>query len=97
MDLDVSAAGSQAVVTVQVLDEQGNPVQGATLNGQWSGVVSGGVSGMTDVLGQVSFLSKRTKETGQFVFGITGVSLMGYTYGTQNSVTEKSADSPNKI
>ena len=92
MDLDVSMAGSSASATVQVIDEQGNPVKGTVVTGQWSGLVAGAVSGITDVLGQATFISGRMKQAGQFIFTVTGMTLPGYSYDVENSVTEKSID-----
>ena len=78
---------TQATATVSVRDSNGNPVAGATVNGTWSGAVSGSSSGTTSTSGAASMNSSRTKSSGTFTFTVTGVSLSGYTYLPSNNST----------
>jgi PKD repeat protein len=71
---------ARAVADVTIRDAQGNAVPGATVTGQWSGVVSGSVSAMTSGSGVASLQSPNTKNRGTFVFTVTGVALSGYSY-----------------
>ncbi|HQR57274.1 MAG TPA: peptidase S8, partial [Burkholderiaceae bacterium] len=66
-----------------------NAVPGATVNGNWSGVVSGSGSALTGSGGVASFKSARTKASGTFTFSVTGVTLSGYQY-TPSSNSESS-------
>jgi PKD repeat protein/C1A family cysteine protease len=87
MDVSTSPAGNAALSTVQVTDLGGNPLAGVNVAGKWSGLVSGSVSGLTDALGQATFLSKKTRSAGPFIFTITNVSSKGYEFDPANSVT----------
>jgi PKD repeat protein len=77
----VSVPGGRAVLTlVTMLDGAGTPVQGVTVYGEWSGLISGGVSGTTDAEGAVEFVSKKTRKSGIVTFTVTGASATGYGY-----------------
>lgn len=58
-DIDLSAAVKgrklQARAVVQIVDDLGNPVQGALVNVAWSGEVSAEASGLTDANGLIEF------------------------------------------
>jgi len=72
---------TRAVATVTVLDSDGNPVEGATVYGHWSGLVSEDVSGTTDANGQVTFKTDYVKNaSGTFTFTVDDVVKEGYTY-----------------
>lgn len=71
---------AEATAQVSVRDGNGNAVPGATVNGSWSGVVSGTGSALTGSSGVASFKSGRTKTIGSFTFTVTGVTLSGYQY-----------------
>jgi PKD repeat protein len=81
-DVDVSSlilvssgnkAGKVVTATVVVLDRIGRTVANATVNFQFSGVVSGTLSGKTDSAGRVIFTSQRTKKTGTVTGTVTNV------------------------
>lgn len=82
-----------AVVTVWIMDDVGADVEGATVYGQWSGAVSGTVSGVTDADGKVTGRSPKKKNGGTFIFTVTNVVLSGAIYSpgdnveTENSIT----------
>ncbi|MDN3919418.1 PKD domain-containing protein [Roseateles violae] len=83
MSLTVNRNGNaQAGAAVKVLGANGLPVVGATVTGNWSGIVSrSGATAVTDASGVARFGSPSTRvRSGSFVFGVTGVSLNGYSY-----------------
>jgi PKD repeat protein len=94
MSLSVQRNGQgRAKAVVQVRDGSGNLLAGATVNGQWSGVVSGNVGAITGGTGAASFSSPQTRNSGNFIFTVTGVTLGGYSYDptlnveTRDSIT----------
>ncbi|MCB1956775.1 MAG: pre-peptidase C-terminal domain-containing protein [Rhodocyclaceae bacterium] len=80
----VSLSGNKkstaAVADVLVRDADGNPIAGALVSGQWSGVVSGGSSATTDAAGVATLRSARSRSRGEFVLSVTNVELTGYDY-----------------
>ncbi|WMW24975.1 S8 family serine peptidase [Methanolobus sediminis] len=70
-----------ATATATVVDADGNPVSGATVSGDWSGLVSGSVSAVTNSNGEATFQSSQLKNPlGNFIFTLSGVTLNGYVY-----------------
>jgi PKD repeat protein len=81
MSLKVIRNGTgQATAAVSVRDGNGNPVPGATVSGNWSGLVAGSATAVSGSNGVASLLSPKTKASGSFVFTVTGVTLSGYVY-----------------
>lgn len=83
-----------AIATVTIVDAAGNRVQGATLNGHWSGLANNLVSGTTDVNGRVALNSNSVRNKhGTFTFTVDNVVLGGWVYNpvenikTSNSIT----------
>lgn len=82
-----------AIAVVTIRDTAGNPVNGATVSGAWSGATTGSVSGTTGTNGTVSFQSASIKKSGTFIFTVTNVTKSGFTYNpslnieTSDSVT----------
>ncbi len=73
--------GAQGTAAVKVVDASGQPVAGATVGGQWSGLVSRSSSVTTDATGVARFNSPTTRTSpGSFRFAVTGVSRTGYSY-----------------
>ena len=72
--------GTVAQATVMVQDSSGSPLPGATVTGEYSGIVRGTVNGDTGSDGKVVLTSKKTRKSGTITFTITGISLIGYTY-----------------
>jgi PKD repeat protein len=66
--------GTSAAGYVQLRDEQGGAVAGATITIRWSGVVSGNSTVVTDSTGHAQVSSKGTKRSGTITGTITGVS-----------------------
>lgn len=81
---------ASASVTVRKLDSTTGavlPVVGATVSGQWNGVVSGSALGTTDANGVVTVRSPRTKaRTGTFTFSVSGVALEPNRYESTRNV-----------
>lgn len=78
----------EAVVTV--VNGAGAPVAGATVSGQWSGIVTGAAAATTDAAGNATFLSRKTKSSGTATFTVTGVAHNGCAYDP-NANTQTSA------
>jgi len=92
MSLSANRNGSaQASAAVTVRDANGNVLPGATVTGQWSGVVSRRLSAVSGSNGVASLESPRTRSSGTFVFTVTGISLSGYGY--QPALNVESSDS----
>ena len=94
-DISMSAkqAGpnTSAIATVWIKDSSGNDVANATVNGDWTGLVTGSSSGITDSSGKVSLESGKSKSSGTFTFCVTGASASGYTY--DSSLNNETCDS----
>ena len=77
---------AEAVVTV--LDDLGNPVSGATVNGQWSGLTSQLVSDLSLADGSVSFRSANvnSNSSGDFLFSVSSVSAPSHSYDPADNV-----------
>ncbi len=86
MSLTVARNGrarANAVVTVR--DGNGNLLNGATVTGTWSGVVSASGTATTSA-GKASFSSPQVRNGGTFIFTVTGVTLAGTTYNPSLNV-----------
>jgi glucuronoarabinoxylan endo-1,4-beta-xylanase len=68
--------------TIHVKDVNGVDVSGATVTGNWTGVVSGSTSGTTQGDGTVTFTSAKKRNGGLFGFCVTDVSASGYVYNS---------------
>jgi len=83
-----------ATATVAVFDAAGDPLGNATVEGHWSGLTSGNISGTTDAEGHATLNSDLVKNAaGTFTFEVDDVVLTGWTYDpaanveTNNSTT----------
>lgn len=91
MTLSIKRNGTRATATVSIADANGKALGGATVSGNWSGVVSGTGTATASTTGQAGFTSPLTKSRGIFTFTVTGVSLSGYTYdAAQNKLSSAS-------
>ena len=91
MSLSIKRTGTRATATVTITDAAGKAISGATVNGAWSGVVTGTATATTSATGVPSLNSPSTKSRGTFNFTVTGVALSGATYAaTQNKQTSSS-------
>jgi subtilisin family serine protease len=81
-----------AIATVTIKDTDGNPVEGATVYGTWSGDYSGSTSGTTGTDGTVSIESRKVRQaSATFTFTVDDVVKSGYTYDPTLNVVEDSA------
>ena len=79
-----------AYAIVRIVDQNGAPVQGATVYGTWSGAWKGSVGGVTDANGKVKLNSGKVKDGGTFTFKVTNVVKTAWTYDlAQNVITSK--------
>lgn len=94
MSVQVARNGqAKATAAVKVLNGSGQPVAGAVVTGNWSGIVSrSGATATTGSNGVASLVSPNTRATsGSFVFTVTGVSLAGHQY--QPATNTETSDS----
>jgi hypothetical protein len=88
IDLKMKTAGPNitCTATVTIVDENNNPVEGATVDGTFSGDVSGTESGTTDASG-VAVITKKVKGTvTTFTFCVDNVTHASYTYDSGANV-----------
>ena len=73
-----------ATATITVSDENGNPIEGATVSGHWSIATQDIESGQTDSNGQVQLTSDviKTKTSATFTFTIDNIVKTGYTFNS---------------
>ena len=91
MALVSSSAGTSARATVKVLNASGQPVQGATVSGNWTGLVKASGTATTDANGNAVLTSRAVKKKGTFTITITNVTRSGSTYNAgANAETTKS-------
>lgn len=76
----------KAIATVPILDSSDNPVDGATVEGHWSGAYSDDVSGVTGSDGKVTFETKWVKDGGTFNFTVDNVTKEGWIYNEAANV-----------
>jgi len=78
---------------VTIVDSDGNPVEGATVYGHWSGKITGNDSGKTDKNGRWISARQRASYSGTYTFTVDNVVLTDwiYDYGanveTSDSIT----------
>jgi hypothetical protein len=71
----------RAAVVVTVLDANGNPVEGATVSGSWSGLITESESGATGSDGKVTFYTNWIwSGSGTCTFTVSNVVKTGWTY-----------------
>lgn len=70
----------KAVADVLIHDDQGQPVNGASVSGSWIGLVSGSSTATTGSNGVATLKSPKTKKAGEIFFTVTNVTKDGFTY-----------------
>jgi serralysin len=91
MALVSSSSGSSARATVRILNASGQPVQGATVSGNWTGLVKHTGTATTDANGYAVLTSRSSRKKGTFTITITNVTRSGYIYNASaNTETTKS-------
>ncbi len=86
-----SDRGYYAEATVTVHDQDHQPLVGVTVDIEWSGIVSGTDTGVTDENGQAVFESPRDPNGGTFTCCVTNLTKSGYPY--QPGDNEETCDS----
>jgi PKD repeat protein len=87
--------GAYARAAVVIRRPDGQPVQGVSVTGKWSGLVKGTATATTDATGVVEFNSKTVRKRGTITFSITAVTKGGYTYDpSRNAATSGSVVMP---
>ncbi|WP_448524217.1 S8 family serine peptidase, partial [Pseudothermotoga sp.] len=89
MSLAYQGSWVRARATVQIVSSDGQPVEGATVYGEWSGATTGVVSATTDSNGKVTLTSARMRSPSSgttFRFCVTNVVKNGWVYDSNASV-----------
>jgi PKD repeat protein len=81
-----TSRGKTVSALVRVTNLNGANVSSVTVNGRWSGLVSGTTSGRTGSTGTLTFGSSRFTTTGTVTFTVTGLSRTGYTYAPAQNI-----------
>ncbi len=83
-----SKKGAKAEATVTILDHNDQPVVGADIDGEWSGIVSGNETRTTDAAGLTTFTSPSVgrNEVGNFQFVVTDVRHSGSNYDSDANI-----------
>jgi hypothetical protein len=93
MDSKVAGPNRSGIATIWIKDMSGTNIEGATVSGNWSGPVTGTVSGVTGFDGKVTLQSSKVKSGGTFTFTVSDVEVSGYTYNP--SLNVETSDSIN--
>lgn len=73
--------GWQSTVSIEIVDEDGQPVSDVLVAGGWVGVVTKGeTTGLTDENGKLTLVSNFTERSGEITFCVTGVSHNNFSY-----------------
>jgi serine protease len=87
MSLKTAGPNVNAIATVLILDNNGIPVEGATVSGYWSGLTNDSDIRITDGNGTVSLMSDKIKNAnGTFIFTIENIIKDGWTYDQSSNV-----------
>jgi PKD repeat protein len=86
-----AGAGSYAQGTVTVMRVDGQPMAGATVSVQWTGLVKATASGTTDASGNVVFKSKTVRKSGTITLTVTNVVKSGATYDKSRNVVSSAS------
>jgi PKD repeat protein len=87
----INSRSVRALADVSVRGADGRPLAGATVNGRWSGLVSGNVSAVSNANGVASLQSPGSRNPGTFIFTVTGVTLAGYSYDAASNTETSDA------
>jgi subtilisin family serine protease len=81
-----------ATAAVIVEDDGGKPVSGATISGEWSGVLTSSVIMVTDTNGFASVTTDNLKNPdGSFIFTVTDITMIGYEFDSSVGPSSDSA------
>lgn len=90
MSISSRGRNKTAHATVTVVSD-GSPVSGATVDGSWSGVVSGSVFGVTGTDGTIQLSSPTTRSSGTFTFTVDDINHEELEYDVNQN--EETSDS----
>ena len=77
-----------ATAIVTILNDNKEPVEGASVSGHWSGLTGDSDSGITDGDGQITIDSDKVKNAdGTFVFTVDSVTKSDWTYYSDTKVS----------
>ena len=81
IDMSLNKRGDQVIARVSVVNGNSVPVSGVTVNGVWSGVITGGdTARTTDAGGVATFYSGRSRTAGSVSFCVTGITGEAMSY-----------------
>jgi serralysin len=86
MSLLTASSGTSARATVRILNASGQPVSGARVSGNWTGLVKSSSSAVTDANGNAVLTSRASKKKGTFTITVSGVTRSGSTYNPSANV-----------
>ena len=80
LSIKVKGPKTDAIANVIIVDENGAPVEGATVSGTFSGDVTGTASGTTGADGEATIKIQKQGAISAFTFCVDNVTLSGWTY-----------------
>ncbi|WEM43416.1 family 16 glycosylhydrolase [Photobacterium sp. DA100] len=85
-NISLNIKATQASATVTVTDSSGQTIEGVSVTGKWSGVVSDGdEEKITEQTGSALFYSRRSRSaSGTYQFCVTSLSKAGYSWSASN-------------
>lgn len=90
---NLERGNKRGVATITIHDDNGNPVQDATVTGNFSGKTDDAVSDDTNASGQVTLFSSTAKVGGEWCFEVTNVDHSLLTYNPLKNNVTKSCES----
>jgi len=85
--MNLNSRGTQVIVRVQVQNGIGEPVNGVTVEGAWSGIITNGdMSRTTDDTGTATFYSARSRDPGSVLFCVMNLGKSGMNYNMDADV-----------
>lgn len=90
----IGGGRERGLATVSIMDDSGNPVANATVDGSFTGPSASNVSGITGSNGEVSFNTRGVKNAnGEWCFEVTNVALTGANYDPNANVVNLACES----
>ncbi len=86
---------TSATAEITIEDDNGIPVEGVIVYGQWSELTSDSDSGITDTSGKVRLTSDNVKNgSGTFVFTIVNITKEGWIYDSEANLETSDSITP---
>ena len=87
MGLKYRGVFTSATALISIIDENGDPVDGAIVSGSWSDLTTDDDSAVTDISGQVTVTSDFVKNAnGTYAFTVNNVEKNGWSYDPESNV-----------